>query len=115
MNAHAPRRFATCLLAALAILPHFPAVSSAAGDGHFSGIYVEGDGDVQMLDALNAAFEATRPSPRMANLPLFYKRDWNGLVEGPIMLGLLGAGAGAITGAFIPSEKTLWENPVKKQ
>ncbi len=51
---------------------------------HFSGIYVEGDGDVKLLDALNAAFESTRPSPNMANLPLLYKRDWNGYVEGPV-------------------------------
>ena len=50
---------------------------------HFSGTYVEGEGDVKMLDALNAAFESTRPSPNMANLPLLYKRDWNGYVEGP--------------------------------
>ena len=51
---------------------------------HFSGKYVEGDGDVKILDALNAAFESTRPSPKMANLPLLYKRDWNGYVEGPV-------------------------------
>jgi hypothetical protein len=51
---------------------------------HFSGRYIEGDGDVRMLDALNAAFESTRPSPKMANLPLLYKRDWNGYVEGPV-------------------------------
>ena len=51
---------------------------------HFSGIYVEGEGDVKLLDALNAAFESTRPSPNMANLPLLYKRDWNGYVEGPV-------------------------------
>jgi hypothetical protein len=51
---------------------------------HYSGIYIEGDGDVKTLDALNAAFESTRPSPNMANLPLLYKRDWNGYVEGPV-------------------------------
>ena len=57
---------------------------SVIDGNHFSGRYVEGDGDVRMLDALNAAFESTRPSPNMANLPLLYKRDWNGYVEGPV-------------------------------
>ena len=50
---------------------------------HFTGLYIDGEGDTRLLDALNAAFESTRPSPRMANLPLLYKRDWNGYVEGP--------------------------------
>ncbi len=57
---------------------------NGAEGGHFTGKYVEGDGDVGMLNALNAAFESTRPSPNMANLPLLYKRDWNGYVEGPV-------------------------------
>ena len=57
---------------------------SRVGGNHFSGRYMEGDGDVKMLDNLNAAFESTRPSPKMANLPLLYKRDWNGYVEGPV-------------------------------
>jgi hypothetical protein len=57
---------------------------SRVDGNHFSGTYVEGDGDVRMLDAINAAFESTRPSPKMANLPLLYKRDWNGYVEGPV-------------------------------
>ena len=60
-----------------------PYESVIDGD-HFSGPFIEGEGDVKMLDALNAAFESTRPSPRMANLPLLYKRDWNGYVEGPV-------------------------------
>ena len=57
---------------------------SNTASGHFSGKYISGDGDIQLLDALNAAFESTRPSPIMANLPLLYKRDWNGYVEGPV-------------------------------
>jgi hypothetical protein len=61
-------------------LPNHPRV----GGSIFSGIYVEGEGDVKLLDALNAAFESMRPSPNMANLPLLYKRDWNGYVEGPV-------------------------------
>lgn len=61
-------------------LPNHPGV----GGSIFSGIYTEGEGDVKLLDALNAAFESMRPSPNMANLPLLYKRDWNGYVEGPV-------------------------------
>ena len=73
------------ILVAVGVLLSTPALTGvAAENSHFSGIYVEGDGDIQALDALNAAFESTRPSPRMANLPLLYKRDWNGLVEGPV-------------------------------
>jgi len=55
----------------------------AATVGHYSGAFVEGRGDVRTLEAIDAAFEATRPSPRMVCLPLFYKRDWNGFVEAP--------------------------------
>lgn len=36
-----------------------------------------------MLAALDAAFDTVRPSPRLPSLALMYKRDWNGLVEGP--------------------------------
>lgn len=57
---------------------------SVVEGNHFSGTWVEGVGDVRMLDAINAAFESTRPSPHMANLSLLYKRDWNGYVEGPV-------------------------------
>ncbi len=57
---------------------------SNTNSGHFSGKYISGDGEIHLLDALNAAFESTRPSPIMANLPLLYKRDWNGYVEGPV-------------------------------
>lgn len=83
MNDRSLSQFATCFITALAIASHL-SVAFAAEDGHFVGTYVEGDGDVQTLDAFNAAFESTRPSPRMACLPLLYKRDWNGLVEGPV-------------------------------
>ena len=49
----------------------------------FQGQWVEGNGDATTLEAIDAAFESTQPSARMVCLPLFYKRDWNGLVEGP--------------------------------
>ena len=52
-------------------------------DGHYKGTFIEGDGDLQILEAIDAAFESTRPSAKMACLPLLYKRDWNGFVEGP--------------------------------
>ncbi len=83
MKYYSTHHILVLLLAAVAILSNLPGYA-AAEDAHFSGVYVEGDGDVQTLDALNAAFESTRPSPRMVNLPLLYKRDWNGLVEGPV-------------------------------
>jgi len=54
----------------------------SAQAGHFSGDFVDGDGDEPTLDSINAAFESIRPSARMISLPLFYKRDWNGFVEG---------------------------------
>ena len=57
---------------------------NSADGTHFTGKYVEGEGDIRMLNAINAAFESTRPSPNMASLPLLYKRDWNGFVEGPV-------------------------------
>jgi hypothetical protein len=49
----------------------------------FSGPWVEGEGDVRTLELINAAFESSQPSARMACLPLLYKRDWDGFVEGP--------------------------------
>ena len=49
----------------------------------YSGQFISGEGDFQTLDALNAAFECARVSPRVACLPMCYKRDWSGFVEGP--------------------------------
>ena len=56
-------------------------VEPAAGFSH--GKWVEGEGDAAVLEAIDAAFESTQPSARMACLPLLYKRDWDGFVEGP--------------------------------
>ena len=61
----------------------FSPMSATAAIATFSGRYVDGEGDVAQLEALDAAFESTRPSARMACLPLLYKRDWNGFVEAP--------------------------------
>ena len=45
--------------------------------------WVEGEGDPAAIEAINAAYECTQPSADMACLPLLYKRDWDGFVEGP--------------------------------
>ena len=52
-------------------------------DGAYSGVFVEGEGDAKMLEAIDAAFASTRPSALMVSLPMLYKRDWNGFVEAP--------------------------------
>ena len=70
----------TILLTAL-VLAILQSSQICAAD--FQGRWVEGDGDVATLEAIDAAFESTQPSARMVCLPLLYKRDWNGLVEGP--------------------------------
>ena len=58
------------------------AVSAPAPEA-YSGQFISGEGDTKTLDALNAAFECARVSPRMGCLPMCYKRDWSGFVEGP--------------------------------
>ena len=50
--------------------------------GTYKGAFVEGEGDLAILEAINAAYESTQPSAKMACLPLLYKRDWDGFVEG---------------------------------
>jgi hypothetical protein len=82
---------AVCLAAA-----ESPGAHNAVGAGTFSGevlttgprsaydgTFVEGEGDAKMLEAIDAAFASTRPSARMASLPMLYKRDWNGFNEAP--------------------------------
>jgi hypothetical protein len=49
----------------------------------FRGHWIEGTGDRAVLEAIDAAYESTQPSAGMACLPLLYKRDWDGFVEGP--------------------------------
>jgi hypothetical protein len=60
-----------------------PAMGAATGSPRFTGNFVEGEGDTKTLEAIDAAFESIEPSARMTSLPLLYKRDWNGFVEGP--------------------------------
>jgi len=53
----------------------------------YKGRWVEGQGDRTTLELIDQAFESMQPSPRMACLPLLYKRDWDGLVEATIWPG----------------------------
>jgi hypothetical protein len=47
----------------------------------YQGKYVEGTGDSQRLELIDKAFESMDVSAEMTSLSLFYKRDWDGLVE----------------------------------
>jgi hypothetical protein len=49
----------------------------------FQGAYIEGKGDKAFLQALDNAYAMTQPSSKMACLPMLYRTEWNGLVEGP--------------------------------
>jgi hypothetical protein len=49
----------------------------------YHGRWIEGSGDPTTLGAVDAAFESMQSSSKMACLPLLYKRDWDGFVEGP--------------------------------
>ena len=68
---------------ALTALPALLLPLAAGADADFHGRWVSGQGDRGALEAIDAAFESTQPSARMACLPLLYKRDWDGFVEGP--------------------------------
>ena len=67
----------------LSLLLACGALTSVAAAASYQGRWVEGAGDAAALEAIDAAFESTQPSAKMACLPLLYKRDWDGLVEGP--------------------------------
>ncbi|MDB4582019.1 hypothetical protein N9164_02585 [Draconibacterium sp.] len=47
----------------------------------FQGRWIEGTGNQEILELIDQAFESMQPSSQMANLPLLYKRDWDGFVE----------------------------------
>jgi hypothetical protein len=53
---------------------------STKPDSGYIGRWVEGDGDTASLMLIDKAFESLDVSSEMANLAMFYKRDWNGLV-----------------------------------
>ena len=47
----------------------------------FNGNWIKGKGNTETLKLIDQAFESMQPSSQMANLPLLYKRDWDGIVE----------------------------------
>ena len=53
----------------------------------FTGEWVEGDGDQETLDLIDQAFRSMHIAPDMATVPLLYKRDWDGFVEGHYWVG----------------------------
>src|SRR5665213_1810775 len=66
------------LFAAGAALP-----ASGAPDARFDGQHYRGSGDVEYLQLLNTARRMFEPDPELQSLPMLYKPEWNGLVEGP--------------------------------
>jgi hypothetical protein len=54
-----------------------------AADSSFKGQYFSGNGDVRYLALLDSAYSLLEPNPRLENLSMLYKPDWNGFVEGP--------------------------------
>ena len=53
---------------------------STTSDYDYKGRWIEGDGDTTSLKLIDKAFESMDVSSEMANLAMFYKRDWDGLV-----------------------------------
>ncbi|MCK5820471.1 MAG: hypothetical protein KAH17_01245 [Bacteroidales bacterium] len=48
----------------------------------YQGEWVEGSGDQETLKLIDQAFRSLHIAPDMATVPLLYKRDWDGFVEG---------------------------------
>ncbi len=61
--------------------------NSRLPDASFVGEWVEGDGDQKTLDLIDQAFRSMHIAPDMASVPLLYKRDWDGFVEGHYWVG----------------------------
>ena len=70
------------LLGILVILIGLTTVNALLADS-YKGKWVEGDGDVKRLKLIDHAFESMQVSSQMSGLAMLYKRDWDGLVEGP--------------------------------
>jgi hypothetical protein len=49
----------------------------------FDGQFFQGRGDVEYLQLLDIARRMFAPDPEFQNVPMLYKPDWNGFVEGP--------------------------------
>jgi len=54
-----------------------------AASERFEGKFFHGEGDVEYLKLLDIARRMFDPDPEFQNVPMLYKPDWNGLVEGP--------------------------------
>ena len=65
------------------VISEIPAIGVKSNLQAWQGRWVEGDGDNEALALIDQAFETLQPSARTACLPLLYKRDWDGFVEGP--------------------------------
>ena len=57
-------------------------LESPAGDT-FVGTFYSGKGDVEYLQLLDISRRMFSPDPEFQNLPMLYKPEWNGFVEGP--------------------------------
>ncbi len=57
--------------------------NKSATAGPFEGRFFSGEGDIEYLQLLDIARRMFDPDPEFQNLPMLYKPDWNGLVEGP--------------------------------
>ena len=53
----------------------------------YKGEWVEGNGDQKTLELIDEAFRSMHVAPDMATVPLLYKRDWDGFVEGHYWVG----------------------------
>jgi hypothetical protein len=58
-------------------------MTTMASTGQFNGRHINGKGDTAYLQALDDAYSMLQPASDMACLPMLYRREWNGLVEGP--------------------------------
>ena len=61
--------------------------NSKSAFSSYQGKWVNGDGDRENLELLDKAFESFHVSAEMASLPLLYKRDWDGFIEGHTWYG----------------------------
>lgn len=68
------------LLIILFVFVGMTTACSHSSDSDYNGRWVEGDGDVASLKLIDKAFESMDVSSEMANLAMFYKRDWDGFV-----------------------------------
>ncbi len=73
----------TALKALIAVPTTNLFASTRASSNRYEGKHFRGCGDVEYLQLLDVAGRMFRPDPEFQNLPMLYKPEWNGLVEGP--------------------------------